>query len=66
MYSQLFFKILVFIDAAIKRNEEIKTTITEVPSPPVLSKSRITVSIRPKMEMYLIIFVVFITVQLDL
>ena len=66
MHCHFFCKILVFIDAAIRRNEEIKTRITVVPSPPVLSNSRITVSIRPKMEMYLTIFVVFINVQLGL
>jgi len=64
MYCHLFWKIVVFIDAAIKRNEAIKTTINVVPSPPVLNKSRIRVSIKLKTEIYLTMFVVFINVQL--
>ena len=65
----LLLKVPGFMDTAINRNEEIKTTITEVPSPPVLSKATMTVRmtrIRPAMEMYLTIFVVFINVQLGM
>ncbi len=60
LYCHLFWKFLLFIDAAIKISKEIKTTIMEDPFPPVLSKAPIKITIILKIEIYLKLFVVFI------